>query len=114
MGGAQGGGQPSGPWLQHRLTLKGREAEGLEALHQGSVTEGEDKVWLVLPSSWLGPGSGQAGRVGAGRASRHSPHFPSGNWHETQRLELCRQEGASRHRACRRRQETLREPEEPG
>lgn len=27
----------------------GTEAEGLEALHQGPVTEAEDKVWLVLP-----------------------------------------------------------------
>lgn len=74
-------------------SLRGREAESLEALHQGLVTEAEDKVWLVLPGSWLGPGSGQAGRVEAGRASRHSPHFPSRNWHKTQ-PELCRGEGA--------------------
>lgn len=63
----------------------GTEAEGLEALHQGPVTEAEDKVWLVLPRppphSWLGPGSGQAGRVGAGQASSRAS-FPL--WEPTQ------------------------------
>lgn len=59
------------------------------------MTEADDKVWLVFPGSWLGPGSGQAVGMGAGRASRHSPHFPPRNWHKTQ-PELCRREGAGR------------------
>lgn len=40
----------------------GREAEDLEAPPQGPVTA-QDKVWLVSPGSWLGPGSGQAGAL---------------------------------------------------
>ena len=80
----------------------------MEALYQGLVTEAEDKVWLVLPGSWLGPGSGQAGGVGDGRASRHSPHFPLRNWHKTQ-PELCRGRGLCG--ASKRRQETPAEPE---
>lgn len=37
----------------------GTEAEGLEALHQGPVTEAEDKVWLVLPPPPLLAGARQ-------------------------------------------------------
>lgn len=43
--------------------------------------------FLAGPRQWAG------WRVEAGRASRHSPHFPSRDWHRTP-PELCRGEGA--------------------
>lgn len=45
-----------------KLTLREREAEVLKAPR---ALRAEDKVWLVLPRSWPGPGSGQAGGLSA-------------------------------------------------
>lgn len=45
-----------------KLTLREWEAEVLKAPR---ALRAEDKVWLVLPRSWPGPGSGQAGGLSA-------------------------------------------------
>lgn len=48
--------------LHWKLNLREREAEVLKAPR---ALRAEDKVWLVLPGSWPGPGSGQAGGLSA-------------------------------------------------
>lgn len=96
--------------LQRRHTLRGREAEGLEALHQDPVTEAEDKVWLVLPGSWLGPGSGQAGgwRLGGlPGTALISPRGPGIGL----RQNYAEGRGLAGQRACKGRPETPPEAE---
>lgn len=82
----------------------------MEALHQGLVTEAEDKVWLVLPGSWLGPGSGQAGGWRLGGLPGTALISPGGPGIGL-RQNYAEGRGLAGQRACRGWPETPTEPE---
>lgn len=74
------------------------------------MTEAEDKVWLVLPGSWLGQEVGRLAGWGPGGLPSTALISPRGTGTRLSQ-NYAEGRGPAGHQACRRWQETPTEPE---